>query len=271
MKIEYFSETRKYSDQIELYKALGWYNLPRYTDSDIKKAFDNSFYSVYAYDGRKLVGLGRIASDGLTVGVMSGICVRNDYRRKGIGEGIVKRLVYFCQSGKYQMNVQLFCEDSLKHWYAKLGFESYPGGMRKNMILPEDPCKLRAKFKEIYGLNLITDICDTFYWNDFDSFSEFRYSESSDTKRNAVATLFMTLHCSKPRDLTIEMDFFNVTDFKIGCQGIRTPLSAFDIINIKNEEGNGDMRYLIHSLAEDDISFKCESFHIVNVTENTEK
>ena len=125
MEIEYFSETRNYNDQIELYRALNWYNLPGYTDSDIDKANHNSFYSVYAYDGYKLVGLGRVASDGLTAAVMSGICVRPDYRRRGIGEQIVTRLVYYCQSGKYQMNVQLFCEDSLRPWYKKQGFEDY--------------------------------------------------------------------------------------------------------------------------------------------------
>ena len=66
MEIEYFSETRYESDVIDLYKALNWYGLTGYTDEDIEKANHNSFYSVYAYDGYTLVGLGRVASDGLT-------------------------------------------------------------------------------------------------------------------------------------------------------------------------------------------------------------
>ena len=43
MEIDYFSETRKYEDQLDLYKKLNWYNLPGYTDEEIEKATKNSF------------------------------------------------------------------------------------------------------------------------------------------------------------------------------------------------------------------------------------
>ena len=79
MDIEYVSELKKPTDTIDLYKALEWYQLSGYTDEDIEKA-NASFYSCYAYDGDKLVGLGRVASDGLIAAIMSGICVRTDYR-----------------------------------------------------------------------------------------------------------------------------------------------------------------------------------------------
>lgn len=268
MEIEYFSETRNYNDQIELYRALNWYNLPGYTDSDIDKANHNSFYSVYAYDGYKLVGLGRVASDGLTAAVMSGICVRPDYRRRGIGEQIVTRLVYYCQSGKYQMNVQLFCEDSLRPWYKKQGFEDYNLGMRKCMVFPEDPCKLRKGFGEIYGIEQITSICPDFYWYNFDSFGEFKYSSTLGTDGELVPSLFMTFYSEEPVKFTAEIDFLNVSEFEIGCRGVRSPLSAFDIINTKSLGYSDDKRYRIRSLEDDDISFFCESFHIMNVYRN---
>lgn len=264
MEIEYFSETRDDRDQIDLYKALSWYNLPGYTDSDIERATKNSFYSVYAYDGYKLVGLGRVASDGLTAAVMSGICVRPDYRKHGIGEQIVTRLVYHCQSGGYQMNVQLFCEDSLRHWYEKQGFENYAMGMRKRMVLPEDPSRLRKGFREIYGIEQISDLCPEFYWQDFSSFGEFRYSETLGSGGEMVPSLFMTFYAEEPVKFVAEMDFLNVSRFEIGCNGLRTPLGAFDIVKTGPKYPE-EKRYQIHSLADDKISFFCESFHIVNV------
>ncbi|MGN0602455.1 MAG: GNAT family N-acetyltransferase [Oscillospiraceae bacterium] len=265
MEIDYFSETRKYEDQIDLYKKLNWYNLPGYTDEEIEKATKNSFYSVYAYDGYTLVGLGRVASDGLTAAVMSGICVRPDYRRRGIGEEIVKRLVYHCQSGSYQMNVQLFCEDSLRHWYKKQGFEDYNLGMRKCMVFPEDPCKLRKGFREIYGIEQITDICSDFYWYNFDAFGEFKYSETLGTDGELVPSVFMTFYSEDPVKFKAEIDFLNVSEFQIGCKGVTTPLTAFDIVNTESLGYSRDKRYRIRSLEDDNISFFCESFHIVNV------
>ncbi len=265
MEIDYFSETRKYEDQLDLYKKLNWYNLPGYTDEEIEKATKNSFYSVYAYDGYTLVGLGRVASDGLTAAVMSGICVRPDYRRHGIGEEIVKRLVYHCQSGIYQMNVQIFCEDSLRHWYKKQGFEDYNHGMRKCMVFPEDPCKLRNGFREIYGIEQITDICSDFYWYNFDAFGEFKYSETLGTDGQLVPSLFMTFYSEDPVKFKAEIDFLNVSEFQIGCKGVTTPLNAFDIVNTQSLGYSRDKRYRIRSLEDDNISFFCESFHIVNV------
>ena len=270
MEIEYFSETRDDRDQTELYKSLKWYNLKGYTDKDIEKASKNSFYSVYAYDGMKLIGLGRVASDGLTAAVMSGVCVREDYRKHGIGEQIVSRLVYHCQSGIYQMHVQLFCEDSLKPWYEKQGFEPYALGMRKCMVFPEDPCRLRKGFRQIYGIELITEMCPDFYWYNFESFGEFRYSSTIDSDGKSVPSLFMTFYCSEPIKFAAEIDFQNVSEFKIGCKGIKTPLTAFDIINTESLGYGNDKRYRIRSLENDDINFFCESFHIMNVDTNND-
>lgn len=265
MEIEYFSETRNERDQIDLYKALNWYNLPGYTDEEITKACHNSFYSVYAYDGNKLVGLGRVASDGFTAAVMSGICVRPDYRKRGIGEQIVTRLVYHCQSGGYQMNVQLFCEDSLRPWYEKQGFENYAMGMRKKMILPEDTCKLRKCFKGVYGIDQLTEISSDFYWYYFDSFGEFKYSSTLGADGNLVPSLFMTFFASEPVPFAAEIDFLNVSDFEIGCKGVQTPLTAFDIFNTESLGYPEHKRYHIRSLEDDDINFYCENFHIINV------
>lgn len=263
MEIEYFSETRYDSDVIELYKALEWYGLNGYTDEDIERANKNSFYSVYAYDGEKLVGLGRVASDGLTAAVMSGICVRPDYRKQGIGGQIVTRLVYYCQSGGNELSVQLFCEDSLIGWYEKQGFERHNRGMWKKMILPEDNCRLRRNFRSIYGIEQISDLAPDFYWYNFDAFGDFRYYSALGDRGEMVPCLFMTFFSEDAVKFSADIIFENVTGFEIGCKGIKTPLMGFDIMNVKQREDN--MNYRICSLEDDDINFFCESFRIMNV------
>ena len=229
VEIEYLSALKKPEDTIDLYKSLEWYRLPGYTDEDIAKA-NASFYSIYAYDGDKLIGLGRVASDGLIAAVMSGICVRNDYRRHGIGAEIVRRLVEYCQTGIYKLNVQLFCEDSLIKWYEGMGFEKLAVGMKKSMPMNEEHCALRKNFGEIYGIEQITDLSEDFYWYNF------------------------------------EIIFENVSELEIGCIGVRTPLFGFDIICTEKYGYADRKRYKIRSLEDDDISFFCETFRVMNVS-----
>ena len=191
MEIEYLSALKKPEDTIDLYKSLEWYQLPGYTDEDIAKA-NASFYSIYAYDGDKLIGLGRVASDGLIAAVMSGICVRNDYRRHGIGAEIVRRLVEYCQTGIYKLNVQLFCEDSLIKWYEGMGFEKLAVGMKKSMPMNEEHCALRKNFGEIYGIEQITDLSEDFYWYNFDAFGDFSYYSGIGSEGVKVPFIRMT-------------------------------------------------------------------------------
>ena len=262
--IEYLSKLKNESDAVDLYKSLEWYNLKGYTDSDIKRA-NESFYSVYAYDGDLLVGLGRIASDGMIAAVMSGVCVRTDYRHRGIGAEIVNRLTSYCQSGIYKMNVQLFCEDSLISWYESLGFEKYSLGMRKMMPHEEEPCALKNHFGEIYGVDQIAAMAQDFYWYNFDWFGEFRYYGGIGSEGVKVPFISMTLYSNEPVKFSADFIFENVSEFEIGCIGLKTPLFGFDIINTEKFGYSERKRYRIRSLEDDHIGFFCEKISIISV------
>ncbi len=266
MEIEYLSSLKRPGDTVELYKALEWYMLDGYTDEDIRKAND-SFYSVYAYDGDTLVGLGRVASDGLIAAVMSGICVRTDYRRHGIGAEIVNRIVEYCQSGIYSLNVQIFCEDSLIKWYEGMGFEKMAVGMRKQMPIREEHCALKKNFSEVYGIEQIAELSEEFYWYDFDAFGDFSYYGGIGSEGAKVPFIRMNLYCREPVKFCAEMIFENVSEFEIGCLGVRTPLFGFDIVNTEKLGYSEKKRYKVRSLEDDDISFFCEKFRIMSVTD----
>ncbi len=265
VEIEYLSALKKPEDTIDLYKSLEWYRLPGYTDEDIVKA-NASFYSIYAYDGDKLIGLGRVASDGLIAAVMSGICVRNDYRRHGIGAEIVRRLVEYCQTGIYKLNVQLFCEDSLIKWYEGMGFEKLAVGMKKSMPMNEEHCALRKNFGEIYGIEQITDLSEDFYWYNFDAFGDFSYYSGIGSEGVKVPFIRMTFYSNEPVKFNAEIIFENVSELEIGCIGVRTPLFGFDIICTEKYGYADRKRYKIRSLEDDDISFFCETFRVMNVS-----
>ena len=270
MEIEYLSELKRPEDTIDLYKSLEWYQLSGYTDDDIAKA-NQSFYSCYAYDGDKLVGLGRVASDGLIAAVMSGICVRTDYRKHGIGAEIVRRIVEYCQTGLYKLNVQIFCEDSLIKWYEGMGFEKMPVGMRKPMPMKEERSALKKKFGEIYGIEQITDLNEDFYWYDFDAFGDFSFYAGIGSEGVRVPFVKMTLYSHDPVMMSCEVIFENVSEFEIGCIGVRTPLFGFDIINTESRGYSVRTRYKIRSLEDDDISFFCEKLRIMSVEVCTDK
>ncbi|MGN0643138.1 MAG: GNAT family N-acetyltransferase [Huintestinicola sp.] len=265
MDIEYVAALKNPHDTVDLYTALEWYQLHGYTDDDISKA-NESFYSIYAYDGSTLVGLGRVASDGLTAAVMSGICVRPDYRRQGIGAEIVNKLTEYCQTGNYKMDVRLFCEDSLIEWYEALGFEKIAVGMVKPMPVQEEHCALKKSFGEVYGIEQIADIAPDFYWFNFDSFGDFRYYSGKGSEGTKVPFISMIFYSNEPVKFNAEIIFENVSEFEIGCTGVRTPLFGFDIISTEKFGYSEKKRYKIRSLEDDDITFFCEKFRVMNVT-----
>ncbi|MCM1524935.1 MAG: GNAT family N-acetyltransferase [Ruminococcus sp.] len=264
MSIEYVSQLKRPGDAVELYKQLEWYGLSGYTDEDIEKA-NASFYSSYAYDGDTLVGLGRVASDGLIAAVMSGICVRKDYRRRGIGAEIVKRIVEYCQSGIYELNVQIFCEDSLIPWYEGMGFERLAVGMRKTMPHHEEHCALKKNFGEVYGIEQIAELSEDFYWYHFDAFGDFSYYSGIGSEGVKVSFIRMIFYSNEPVKFSAEIIFENVSEFEIGCLGVRTPLFGFDIISTEKYGYSEKKRYKIRSLEDDDISFFCEKFRVMSV------
>ena len=75
----------------------------------------------------------------------------------------------------------------------------------------------------------------------------------------------MTLYCDEPKAFYVDIIFENVRRFEIGCTGIRTVLTGFDIMKVRNTDMLGGMNYRICSLEDDDINFFCESFRIINV------
>ncbi len=93
----------------------------------IKKAFLNTYKVVTAWDGDKIVGAGRLISDGECYGWIHDMAVRPDSQKKGIGRNIVKELL----NGNESLLFGLTSSFEAEEFYYKLGFKRHKTALAK--------------------------------------------------------------------------------------------------------------------------------------------
>jgi len=64
MNIIYTEKQIKTSDLFNFYKYIGWNDFLNLSLEHLVKGMQGSWYVVYAYDNNKLVGTGRVVSEG---------------------------------------------------------------------------------------------------------------------------------------------------------------------------------------------------------------
>ena len=87
----------------------------------IRQAFQNSYKVVTAWKSVKLVGAGRLISDGLCYGTVYDVGVLESCRREGVGKGIMEALL----KGNEHLLVYLTSTFSNEDFYRKLGFKKH--------------------------------------------------------------------------------------------------------------------------------------------------
>ncbi|NMM52708.1 GNAT family N-acetyltransferase [Paenibacillus aquistagni] len=112
----------------ELYEALGWNSL-QLTVKELEAMCCQSWYAVYAYDHGRLIGMGRVISDGVITGIVCGLGVHPDFQSKGIGAAILGQLIEHCE--QHRVIPQLMCTEGLEAYYEKHGFTKFTIGMTR--------------------------------------------------------------------------------------------------------------------------------------------
>ncbi|MCP3773187.1 GNAT family N-acetyltransferase [Paenibacillus sp. MZ04-78.2] len=120
-----------FAQLLSLYESLGWNSLNLSVD-DLEKMCNQSWYAIYAFDDQKLVGMGRIISDGVITGLICGLCVLPSYQSKGIGKEMLNRMIDHCERNR--VIPQLMCTESLESYYASFGFKKFTVGMTRKLI-----------------------------------------------------------------------------------------------------------------------------------------
>jgi len=110
----------------QLYESTGWNEEYRLTAEEIYNCLSGSWYMVSAYDEGRLVGYGRILSDGKMHALITEMIVLPGYQGRGIGEGILKYLTGICLDHHIR-DIQLFAAKGKVDFYEKYGYSKRPG------------------------------------------------------------------------------------------------------------------------------------------------
>ncbi|WP_412542689.1 GNAT family N-acetyltransferase [Longispora sp. K20-0274] len=88
---------------------------------------------VLALDGDRVVGFVNLVSDGVLTGFVPWLEVLPEYRKKGIGAELVRRIL--AEAG-HLYSVDLVCDPDVKPFYERLGFFELTGmGVRNRAAL----------------------------------------------------------------------------------------------------------------------------------------
>lgn len=93
----------------------------------IKQSFKNSYKIVTVWDGDKIVGAGRLLSDGYCYGWIHDIGVLPEYQKQGIGKGIMDKLM----DVKRPLLFGLTSSFTGVEFYKNLGFKKHKTAMAK--------------------------------------------------------------------------------------------------------------------------------------------
>ncbi|MBK5350673.1 GNAT family N-acetyltransferase [Bacillus sp. TH22] len=121
---------KDFNELLTMYESLGWNSL-ELSVNELEQMCKQSWYAIYVFDDQKLVGMGRVISDGVITGIICGVCVLPEYQSKGIGKEIVEQLIRHCEQKR--VIPQLMCVEDLKYYYESIGFEEFSIGMTKHI------------------------------------------------------------------------------------------------------------------------------------------
>ncbi|MDD5568983.1 MAG: GNAT family N-acetyltransferase [Candidatus Pacebacteria bacterium] len=118
-------------DQIRfLRKSIGWQ--PR-SEKKWKEILSKSSFVYSVWDGKKLIGMGRLVEDGVMC-MLYDVVVHKNYQGKGIGKLIINKLVDQTKGKKYCL-IALFTNKDKVKFYKKLGFEVATVAMELNKYI----------------------------------------------------------------------------------------------------------------------------------------
>jgi len=91
----------------------------------IRRAYENSYKLVVAYDNDKMVGTARIISDGECYGWVHDVVVDPDYRKQGLGKLIMDKLI----EDDKNLLIGLTSSFEAVDFYLSLGFKKHKTAM----------------------------------------------------------------------------------------------------------------------------------------------
>jgi ribosomal protein S18 acetylase RimI-like enzyme len=125
-----------------LYQDAGWWEESDETAGGcvwIDDLVRHSFCFVGAFCGTELIGMGRAVSDGVSDAYIQDVVVFKKFRRAGIGNKIIEKIIEFLQSRRIGW-IGLIAEPGTQKFYQQLGFELMAGYAPMLLKKKTDPC-----------------------------------------------------------------------------------------------------------------------------------
>lgn len=125
MDIDFRSEVPASNQFWKLFQTTGWNEKYQLSPGELVQALRTSWYVLSAYEDEKLVGFGRLVSDGVLHAMVYELIVLPEYQGQGIGGKLLEKLVEKCE-GVGVRDIQLFCARGKRKFYEKRGFAARP-------------------------------------------------------------------------------------------------------------------------------------------------
>jgi GNAT superfamily N-acetyltransferase len=125
MEIDIRSEIPAEDQFWVLFQTTGWNEKYGLSPDELVRALRSSWHVLAAYDGNRLVGFGRLLSDGVLHAMVYELIVLPEYQGQGIGGRILEKLVEKCRASGVR-DIQLFCAAGKRDFYQKHGFIARP-------------------------------------------------------------------------------------------------------------------------------------------------
>jgi spermidine synthase len=111
----------KIAQLLALYEAAGWWAPDPGAAAQLLRLVSGSHCFLTASSGDRILGMGRAISDGVSDAYIQDVTVRPDVRGRGIGSGIVSRLLARLHADGIGW-VGLIAERNSHGFYRRLGF-----------------------------------------------------------------------------------------------------------------------------------------------------
>jgi len=97
-----------------------------YHEPDVhRKAFENSYATIFLYHDNRMIGFGRAISDGAYQAAIYDVAIKPDYQRKGLGSTIIENIL----ARLPRCNIILYASPGKEPFYIRHGFRKMKTGM----------------------------------------------------------------------------------------------------------------------------------------------
>jgi GNAT superfamily N-acetyltransferase len=125
MEIRYLSVLESIDGFWTLFETTGWNKEYQVTREGLAIVIRYSRFVVAAYDGDRLIGFGRVVTDGLLHAMVYDLITDPHYQGRGVGSHVLKMLIGKCKDEGIR-DIQLFCASGKRGFYEKRGFAARP-------------------------------------------------------------------------------------------------------------------------------------------------